>query len=80
MKCLLPTIIGLCILNSCGTEPTSVHTLNTSVNGEGQIGYSVGDMEKITISSGQEQFDKGESITLTALPDSGWFFINWGGR
>lgn len=80
MKCLLPTIIGLCILNSCGTEPTSVHTLNTSVNGEGQIGYSVGDMEKITISSGQEQFDKGESITLTALPDSGWFFINWGGQ
>ena len=75
MKWLFPAIIGLCILISCGTEPTPVYTLNTSVNGEGQIGYSVGDMEKITISSGEEQFDKGESVSLTALPDSGWFFL-----
>ena len=47
MKCLFPTIIGLCILISCGTEPTVIYTLNTSVNGEGEIGYSVGDMERL---------------------------------
>ena len=79
MKSLFLTITGLSILISCGTEPTPVYTLNTSVNGEGQIGYSVGDMEKITISSGEEQFDKEESVTLTALPDSGWVFSSWGG-
>ena len=79
MKYLFPTIIGLCTLISCGTEPTPVYTLNTSVTGEGQIGYSVGDMEKIIISSGEEQFDKEESVTLTALPDSGWVFSSWGG-
>ena len=73
------TLIGLIFLIGCGTEPTPIYTLNTSVNGEGQIGYSVGDVEKITISSGEEQFDKGESISLTALPDSGWLFSNWGG-
>ena len=79
MKSLFLTIIGLSILISCGTEPSLVYTLNTSVNGQGQIGYSVGDMEKITISSGEEQFDKEESVTLTALPDSGWVFSSWGG-
>ena len=79
MKYLFPTIIGLCILISCGTEPTPVYTLNTSVIGEGQIGYSVGDMEEIIISSGEEQFDKEEPVTLTALPDSGWVFSSWGG-
>jgi len=80
MKGLFLTTIGLSILISCGTEPSPVYTLNTSVNGEGQIGYSVGDMEKITISSGEEQFDKEESVTLTALPDSGWVFSSWGGQ
>ena len=80
MKSLFLTIIGLSILISCGTEPTPVYTLNTSVNGEGQIGYSVGDMQKITLSSGEEKFDKGESVTLTALPDSGWIFTSWEGE
>ena len=80
MKFLFPTIIGLCTLISCGTESTPVYTLKTSINGEGEIGYSVGDMEKITISSGEEQFNKGESITLTAFPDSGWLFTAWGGQ
>lgn len=79
LKSLIPPLIGLILLIGCGTEPTPVYTLNTSVNGDGQIGYSVGDMEKITISSGEEQFDKEESVTLTALPDSGWVFSSWGG-
>ena len=79
MKYIFPIIIGLCILNSCGTEPSPVYILNTSVNGEGQIGYSVGDMEKISISSGEEQFDKEESVTLTAIPDFGWIFSSWQG-
>ena len=78
LKSLRLPLIGLILLIGCGTEPTPVYTLNTSVNGEGEIGYSVGDEEKITISSGEEQFDKGESITLTALPDSGWVFSSWG--
>ena len=60
MKSALLTVIGISVLISCGTEPTPVYTLNTYVNGEGQIEYSVGDMEKITISSGEEQFDKEE--------------------
>lgn len=80
LKCLILSLIGLVLLISCGTEPTSIYTLNTSVNGEGQIGYSVGDSEEITISNGMEQFDEGESITLTALPDAGWVFSNWGGE
>ena len=79
MKYIFPIIIGLCILNSCGTEPSPVYILNTSVNGEGQIGYSVGDIEKISISSGEEQFDKEESVTLTAIPDFGWIFSSWQG-
>jgi hypothetical protein len=62
---------------SCGTETTPTYQLTTSVNGEGQIGYSVGDEEKITISSGKEYFDKGEYITLTAFSDSGWVFSSW---
>ena len=79
LKSIFLSLIVLGVLISCGTEPTPVYTLNTYVNGEGQIGYSVGDMEKIIISSGEEQFDKEESVTLTALPDSGWVFSSWGG-
>ena len=80
LKSIFLSSIGLGVLISCGTEPTPIYTLNTSVNGEGQIGYSVGNMEKITISSGEEQFDEGESITLTALSDSGWVFSSWDGK
>ena len=61
---LLPLFL---ILINCGTEPTPIYTLSTSVVGEGQINPSSG------------EFDSGEMVTLAASPDSGWVFSKWEG-
>ena len=55
------------LLINCGTEPTPIYTLSTSVVGEGQINPSSG------------EFDAGEMVTLAASPDSGWVFSKWEG-
>ena len=61
---LLPLFL---LLINCGTEPTPIYTLSTSVVGEGQINPSSG------------EFDSGETVTLAASPDSGWVFSRWEG-
>jgi hypothetical protein len=58
-----------------GNAVTAVFTedrynVTTSVNGSG----------KITIAPQKSTYLYGEPITITASPDPGWFFINWGGN
>jgi hypothetical protein len=49
--------------------PVGKVTLTTSVAGSGSI----------TRSPDQAQFDQGSSVTLSAVPASGWVFTGWGG-
>ena len=67
LKNVFLTTICLCMLISCGTEPTPTYQLTTSVVGNGSVSPSSG------------QFDEGESVTITSTPDSGWVFSNWEG-
>lgn len=61
------SIFLLTVLIGCGTESTPTFQLTTSVVGNGSITPSNG------------QFEKGESVTISSTPDSGWFFSNYQG-
>lgn len=62
----IPIVLCILLLN-CGTEPTPTYDLTTSVVGNGVVNPSSG------------LYDSGESVTITATPDSGWIFSNWDG-
>lgn len=54
-------------LNQCGTESIPDYTLTIFVSGEG------------TVSPEGGNYERGETVTLTSNPSSGWLFQNWGG-
>lgn len=58
--------LSVFLIVACGTEPTPIYTLTTSVNGEGTIAPSSG------------EFEEGEVVTLTSSPNNGWVFQGWG--
>jgi len=60
-------LLSLVLIYSCGTESTPVYTLTTSVIGEGLISPSGG------------EYEEGEVVTLTGIPNEGWIFLGWSG-
>ena len=62
----LVLITALTVVN-CSTPTTPTYQLTTTVVGSGTITPSDG------------EFEAGESVTLTAIPESGWVFSNWEG-
>lgn len=63
---LLVLITALSVVN-CSTPTTPTFQLTTTVVGSGTITPSDG------------EFEAGESVTLTAIPETGWVFSNWEG-
>lgn len=61
------TILSIILFLSCGTEPTPIYNLTTSVEGEG-----------IILPSGGE-YEEGEKVTLTANPTEHWVLDSWSG-
>lgn len=55
------------LLISCGTEPTPIYTLSTSVVGEGTITPSGG------------EFEEGEVVKISGIPGEQWVLSSWSG-
>jgi hypothetical protein len=50
-------------------EPPTTYTLTTNVTGSGSISRNPDSLE----------YDENTEVTLTAIPDSGWVFVEWTG-
>ncbi len=53
----------------CGTITPETYTLNIDIAGNGTV----------SINPEKNQYDSGETVTLTAIPDAGWNFHQWTG-
>ena len=61
---------GFLILGCDATEPEPTYTLTLSISGDGSC----------QINPDKTQYNKDESVSLIASPDSGWGFVSWVGN
>ena len=72
VACTVAIVVAIVLFGikpSCVTPPSELHTLTTVVNppGAGSVYPSGG------------EYDSGVHVTLTAVPEAGYTFVNWSG-
>lgn len=60
-------------------EETEYYTLRTSISGEGSGSISVSPLPVASTDGGERGYETGQTVTLSASPDSGSEFAGWSG-